>query len=153
MVYIRVKRINKQPYAYLVENISTKNGPRQKVKKYLGRIYDYKKNDQDDQSIIAKTKQEFIKNLVVKQLQNHGFKTKDNHSMQDKVSFSLNDLQFNTGVLAINEGYLCNHTIQQLLEFRKSKDLTKDAHVLAKNFLLAGLPVSKEEFVDFYQLL
>ena len=39
MVYIRIKRINKFKYAYLVESFQTDKGSRQKVKKYLGRVY------------------------------------------------------------------------------------------------------------------
>ena len=50
MVFIRLKNINGKQYAYLVENKwykrkfkSKSKGPRQKVSKYLGRVYNFEK--------------------------------------------------------------------------------------------------------------
>ena len=153
MTYIRVKKISNLPYAYLVENISTENGPRQKVKKYLGRVHVFNRNNKPDASITAANKLEFLKKLITKHLQHHGFISKNGNLTNQRVIFSTKELQFKTEVIALNNGFLCNHTIQQLLEFKKSKNLNDDAHSLAKTFLLAGLPVSKEEFICFYQLL
>ena len=36
-MFIRLKKLKGKDYAYLVKNTWTKNGPRQKSKKYLGR--------------------------------------------------------------------------------------------------------------------
>ena len=39
MAFVRVKKISGSEYAYLVENTWTERGTRQRVGKYLGRIY------------------------------------------------------------------------------------------------------------------
>ena len=153
MVYIRTKKISNKDYAYLVENISTENGPRQKVKKYLGRVYELVKESQEPLSISVNNKKEFLRQLVVNQLQSHGFTEKGSFLIKDKINFNTKKLNFKKGVLAINEGYLCDFTINRILEFKKTKDLQKDGTKLAKLFLSAGLPVSQEEFVKFYQML
>ena len=153
MAYIRTKKINNKPYAYLVENISTINGPRQKVKKYLGRIHELNDaNNKNKSNISANTKKEFLKQLRSKHLENHQFNKQDQMLTNNIVKFNLNSLTFKKGVLNINNGYLCNFTINRILEFKKTKDLQKDGTILAKHFLNAGLPVSQEEFVMFYQL-
>jgi len=49
MVFIRTKRIKKAQYAYLVENVWTSKGSRQKIKSYLGRIIELKYKDENDE--------------------------------------------------------------------------------------------------------
>jgi hypothetical protein len=151
MPYIRVKKISNKPYAYLVESISTPKGPRQKVKKYLGRVFQVKKNQEITNSIEGKTKKEFLQNLIIKHLQNHGFRSNKGTLVRNKLIFK--DLRFNKGVLTINDGHLCNFTIDRILNFKKFNDVEKDGKILAKRFLTAGLLLSQEEFVSFYQLL
>ncbi|MBS3139889.1 hypothetical protein J4479_02700 [Candidatus Woesearchaeota archaeon] len=153
MVYIRVKKISHQSYAYLVENISTARGPRQKVLKYLGKVYAYSKISDQEPPLASTAKLEFLRELIARNLQNHGFIKKNNCLQREEIAFSLKDLQLKTGVVALNDGFLCNHTLQQLTAFKISKNLQKDGYVLAKNFLQAGLPLSREEFVNYYHLL
>jgi endo-alpha-1,4-polygalactosaminidase (GH114 family) len=153
MTYIRTKKISNKSYAYLVENISTKNGPRQKVKKYLGRVHHLKKQENKDITIMTNNKNEFLKQLISKHLFEFGFEKNKKNLVNDKIIFSLNKMSFKKGVLAINEGYLCNFTIKRILEFNKTNDLQKDGTLLAKHFLTAGLPVSQNEFIQFYQML
>ncbi len=153
MVYIRIKQVSNKPYAYLVENISTENGPRQKVRKYLGRVYHFEKQQEIKSNFNAENKLEFLKQLISHHLLGCGFAQKEKSLINNKVNFSLTDLQFESGVVSINDGFLCNHTIGQLLEFQKTSDLKNDAQQLAKYFITAGLPLSPPEFVQFYQLL
>ena len=54
-------------------------------------------------------------------------------------------------VIKLNDGYLSTFTLQRLLNFKKSKDFNKDAYNLAKCFLEAGLNISKDLFIEYYQ--
>jgi len=56
-------------------------------------------------------------------------------------------------VIALNKGYLCSYTVDRILKFRKTKDINKDGYKLAKYFLEAGIEISRENFVGFYQQL
>lgn len=152
MAYIRTKKINDKNYAYLVENISTKNGPRQKVKKYLGRVYQLEKQTEKEITINVKTKKEFLQQLIQKHLENHGFTKKACILTNDSSSLDLNSLKLTKGVLALNDGYLCDFTIERIFSFKKTKDLQKDGTILAKQLLQAGLLLSEQEFVQLYSL-
>lgn len=152
MAYIRTKKISDKNYAYLVENISTTNGPRQKVKKYLGRVYFLEKIENKETTINARNKKEFLQQLIQKHLENHGFTKKALTLINDKSSFDLNSLKLAKGVLALNEGYLCDFTIETIFSFKKTKDIRKDGTILAKQLLQAGLPLSEQEFVQLYSL-
>ena len=147
MTYIRIKKIHAKQYAYLVENISTKKGPRQKVKKYLGRVFE-SENSKERDEINEKTKKKFIQKLIKEIVK----------TFPKEIYFSENELRIQKKsnnkevVLKINEGYLCGYTIQRILKFRRSQDIQKDGFTLAKHFLDAGLPISQEEFVHYYQI-
>jgi hypothetical protein len=155
MVFIRIKKINNSPYGYLVESVNTSSGPRQKVKQYLGRVFEFeRKVSTDVVSINSGNKEELLLNLVVNELNQRGF-DKDlsfNTVTFDKSSFSLNKGKRGV-VMLMNEGYLCDFTLGRILNFKKSKNLDKDAHTLAKYFLEAGLQISEEDFVKFYGFL
>jgi len=56
-------------------------------------------------------------------------------------------------VLKLNEGYLCSFTLDRILKFEKSENVKKDAQVLAKYFLEAGLLINQQTFVSFYQMI
>lgn len=163
MVYIRVKNINSKPYAYVVENKSTVAGPRQKVLQYLGRVHrlegiqgNNSNNLHQTAGITANSKSDFLQKLVSLHLENYGFnREKKKYHFQD-IIFEDDDFTVmkknKDAVLALNEGYLCSFTLQRLLQFKKSRNLDQDAYLLAKYFLEAGLPLSQEQFVQFYQL-
>lgn len=157
MAYIRVKKINNKPYAYLVENKKTANGPRQKVLQYLGRVHHFEPQKENAlQEIRVQNKKEFIRQLASSTLEAHGFKRNQKNLVQEKITFSPQQLTLiknnKEAILAVNEGKLCSFTLQRLANFKKTRDLNKDANLLARYFLEAGLPVSQEQFVSFYQL-
>ncbi len=162
MVYIRVKKINKYLYAYLVENISTSSGPRQKVRQYLGRVHVLEKSKEVEDSFNGKSKQETLLNLIIPELKARSFK-------ENKELYVNKDLIFDTknftlkkttksktskdAILKLNEGYLCSFTLERILKFERSKDVKKDAQILAKYFLEAGLLINQQTFVSFYQAI
>lgn len=173
MVYIRIKKISGNEYAYLVESIQTKKGSRQKVKKYLGKVYKFEnKNEVNiDNLVLSRKKTGFLSELVCRELKSIGFKERTDvklNSDNAKSFFLLKNLVFDKekltllkktksktvkdAIISLNNGFLCSFTLQRILEFKKSKNVNQDAHVLAKYFLEAGLQVSKENFVKYYML-
>ena len=162
MVYIRVKKINKYLYAYLVENISTSSGPRQKVKQYLGRVHELEKSKEVEDSHNGKNKQEILLNLIIPELKVRTFKEKKNQLINKNLVFETKSFTLRKttkagtskdAILKLNEGYLCTFTLERILKFEKSKDVKKDAQLLAKYFLEAGLQINQELFVSFYQAI
>ena len=69
-MFIRIKKIKKYEYAYLVVNKWTKKGPRQKSKKYLGRCVRLEKVKDLDFKEHFKLNEDKIEKLV------HGNSTK-----------------------------------------------------------------------------
>jgi hypothetical protein len=181
MTFIRVKEIGKKhgikyKYAYLVENKwrkrikGGKKGSRQRVSKYLGKVVKLNKEKDisffnflklsDINSYLEKSKAEIIDDLIRYELFLHGFEEKEGIMLKNELSlgFDIKRKRFvnangkpeNT-VIEINEGFLCEHTILKLLDFKKIDD---DDHYtgigLAKAFLEAGLKVPEEIFVGYF---
>ena len=162
MVYIRVKKINKYLYAYLVENISTSSGPRQKVRQYLGRVHELEKSKEVEDSFNGHSKEEILLNLVIPELKVRLFKEKKDQWINKNLFFDTKQFTLKKttktktskdAILKLNEGYLCSFTLERILKFEKSQDVKKDAQILAKYFLEAGLQINQELFVSFYQAI
>lgn len=158
MAYIRIKNINSKPYAYLIENKKTTAGPRQKVLRYLGRVY-YPGPQKEFSlpTINFINNHGFLQRLLTVILKAHGFEEHKKNLLYKQMIFKLQKFTLTKNnkevVLRINEGNLCSFTMQRLINFKKTKDINKDAYILAKYFLEAGLPVTQEQFVEFYQKL
>ncbi|MBT3835914.1 hypothetical protein HOD05_01095 [Candidatus Woesearchaeota archaeon] len=158
MAYIRVKKISNKPYAYLVESQSTKRGPRQRVKQYLGRVHTVELQENVESVVSGKTKKEFLQGMVVRELKRAGFTEKGKKFSFESLHFCPQELTLRKknkkeAILKLNEGYLCSFTVDRLHTFAKSKDVNKDGLLLAKYFLESGLTVNEEEFVQYYQML
>ena len=157
MAYIRIKKINDTPYAYLVESRNTKQGPRQKVKQYLGRVHEFGSSGNAEYSLKVESKKDVLLNLVVPLLLRRGFVEDKGKFSNGNVSFCSKKLTILKGtknqVIKASDGYLCEFTLKKLLRFRKSNDIGKDGTTLAKYFMEAGLDVSEEDFVRFYEFL
>lgn len=162
MAFIRVKTIHDKPYAYLVENVSTENGPRQKVKQYLGRIYEASALGEDTKRdlVVGDSRKEFLRNLILREMP--GFQANEDKFNFDNTVFCPKSFKIHRStksgsdketILSLHGGYLSSFTLQRLLDFKKSKDVEKDARILAKHFLEAGLLVSQEEFISFYEMI
>ena len=162
MAFIRVKTIHDKPYAYLVENVSTENGPRQKVKQYLGRIYDASALGEETTRdlVTGDSRKEFLLNLVLREMP--GFQAnKDQFNFENTIfcpeSFTVRRSTKSGSdketILSLHGGYLSSFTLQRIIDFKKTKDVEKDARILAKYFLEAGLLISQEEFISFYEMI
>jgi len=158
MAFIRVKNINGGEYAYLVESLNTNKGPRQKVKQYVGRIHRLEKKEGRGFEGTSNSKKDILCSLVLPELLARGFSKKKDKYQSGSLIFcprecSLVKKNSKEAILALDEGYICSFTLQRLLSFKKSNDLNSDAVRLAKHFLEAGLAVSEENFVKFYEKL
>lgn len=159
MAYIRIKKIQKQEYAYLVESINTEKGPRQKVKQYLGKIHHFLLPDFIPSQKNQNTKKEFLNALVKDHLKALNFLEKEEKIIKENINYSLDKCSIQNiklqkdVVLALHPGFLSNFTLQRILEFKKTRDVRKDGYTLANYFQEAGLQITEKEFVQFYSLL
>jgi hypothetical protein len=179
MSFIRIKEIGKRggkryKYAYLVENKWRKRlkggrkGSRQKVGKYLGKVLNLEKTREigfiefnkitDVNQYLNRNKSELIEDLVRHELFLLGFEAEGNLMKKDELIFDIKSYKFvnDSGeeeklVIEANEGFICSNTLKKLLMFKPEDD---DEHItgikLAKLFLEAGLSVSKEVFVGYF---
>ena len=162
MGFIRTKKISGKEYAYLVENKwykrgfkSKGRGPRQKVSRYLGRVYNFDiKNNDDfftfkeinnlDQYLKNNNKEKIIKELVEWEFWRHSI---------DKEQFTIDFvskkvLRSNREVsLKINDGFLNNYTLSRLFNL---KLVDRGSYYLAKCFVEAGIEIPKEVFVGVF---
>lgn len=155
--FVRIKKIKGAEYGYLVENTWTSKGSRQKVKAYLGKIIKPAKTtelpapDLKDLSYA-----DALKAVAKWTLIQHGFQEGTaSMLMHNTVLADLGQYRFvnknNPAVMAMNEGFLCNHTFQQALEFIPSSHVEE---IIGKEFanvlLNTGLSVPREVFVQLF---
>ena len=154
MAHIRIKKISDIPYAYVVKNIRTDKGPRQKVVKYLGRVHILEEKEVSKR-FEAKNK---LLRLILDTLTTLGFTEKNqmfvlNNLIFNPSKYSIMNKKGKESIISFNKGHICSFTLQRLKAFRRSKDINKDAHILAKYFLEAGIKITETDFVEFYQNL
>ena len=150
-MFIRVKKISKYKYGYLVENTRKKGKTQQKVKKYLGRVYECEPTKplilNDPSSVID----EFLTQL--------GFEKKGTYAEHDDIKYYYKSrkvqMKKKNIVLQINEGFFCQHTMTEL-EKSLTKTYTKnqkDIHELAHTLVNAGVRLEKESFILLFSHL
>ncbi len=156
MTFVRVKTIKGNRYGYLVENTWQTRGSRQTVKSYLGKVI-----TPDAQSfgqppdISALSYIDAITILASWTLTNHGFANDNGIHTKETVSVKLADKHVlhktKSAVLELNEGFLCNHTLTQLLEFVGEGSREEEVgQRLANTLLEAGISVPQETFVALF---
>ena len=150
MGFLRVKKIKGNEYAYLVVNKWTDKGPRQEVKRYLGRVHRFDGNGGSSVNFDLDGKKEFLVGLVNFELSKIGKKIFD-----EGIEFDGGKLRFLKGkkncVLGLNEGFMCDYTLGRILRFRKTDDIEVDSVKLAKFFIEAGFEVPKEAFIEYFE--
>ena len=72
-----------------------------------------------------------------------------------KIKLNLNRKNVFEKNIAIknNEGFLCNHTIKKVFNFKPSEDEKETMFGFAKVFVDAGIKVPKETFVKLFEKL
>ena len=160
MSFIRTKKVDGKDYAYLVENKWYKRrfkgkgrGPRQKVSKYLGRVYSFNKKGTIDffnfknienleYYLKNNGRTKIFKDLVEWELFRHSI---------DKEEFTIDFsnkkiLKNNKEVsLKMNEGFLNSFTLNRLFNLKAG-----NSYYLAKSFVEAGVEIPKEVFVGLF---
>lgn len=157
-MFFRIKKIKGKDYAYIVENEWEHKGSRQKVKGYIGRAYRFElKNDVDFiEHLKIGNASDFIENNDFKKIIMHLVDLEFFRFGVDKSQFSI-DLENskieknkkNVAIL-INDGYLCGHTLKNLIDFRIENDEQNDGYRLARAFVEAGIKVPQEVFVGLF---
>lgn len=147
MGFIRLKRVGKEHYAYLVDNEWTTKGPRQRVKKYLGKYLELPTSAQPAvQGMITPG------TLLAAELKSRGFSERLNH-LELKITINLKLCTVKQGrkniVLGMNGGFVCGYTLRRLLHHIPVVEVTA-GYALARAFSDAGVRVSREQFVRIY---
>ena len=156
MAFLRTKKINNNTYCYLVQNKHTKKGPRQKVKRYLGKAVRLEPNQEVEFEFPEKpSKPQILNSLIAWELKKHDFKLKNNLYQHKNITFNPKTHQIlnreKEAALHLNEGFLCSFTVKRILNFKKTNDFQKDAHKLAKFFVEAGINIPQEVFIRVYE--
>ena len=160
MSFIRIKKISGKEYAYLVENKWYKRsfkgkgkGPRQKVNKYLGRVYSFNKTDNTDfftfkkindleQYLKNNNKNKIFSDLIEWELFRHNVNKEEFTIDVSNKKISKKDKEVS---LKINEGFLNSFTLERLFNLRQG-----NSYYLAKCFIEAGIEIPKEIFVGIF---
>lgn len=154
-MFVRVKKIKGQRYGYLVQNSWTKEGTRQKVGKYLGKVHRPEKklnatlsehfNLNLNEFVAKNDLKSIVHHLVLLELHNHGLPKE----AFDPLTLTFTE-QTKGKVLEINQGYLCQATLEKVLAYQSEAD---EGFALAELLLAAGLNVEKELFVELFEKL
>lgn len=158
-------------YAYLVSSKHRKKGAKQKVAKYLGKVYSFErsKNKSFDE-FVSGSAQAFISlkplktslmSLVKLELENHDFMkiSKNKYAKGNLiVNFTtkdVKDISNNKPVcIALNDGYLTSYTLSKMLNFKAPEALERDVgKAMAKRILAAGVLLDQSVFVLLFQKL
>lgn len=149
-------------YAYLVSSKYTSQGPRQKVKKYLGRVYSLKKISKS-QVLIKKTFQDTILQTTIQELKAHGFRQSkgklfhpfhpDGFIFDPKIKSLTNKNNTLIGLI-LNQGVFCEYTINRLIRIAgKHKERRRLGKELGKALIEAGFSITPNEFLKIFNLL
>ena len=157
-MFFRIKKIKGKEYAYIVENEWRQKGSRQKVKEYAGRVYrlnlmnnvdflEYFKIEDVQNYIEINQKNKVINDLIEWEL----FKLNVNKN-EFLIDLNSKKIQKNNKNVAffINEGFMCDFTLKNLLEFKPEGDVQADGYHLARAFVEAGIKVPQEVFVGLF---
>jgi len=162
-MFFRIKKINNTKYAYLVDNKWYKRkgkgrgrGSRQKVKKYLGRVYEFNKVEDKEFPIFKNidNMEEYInnneKNSIIKDLISwEVFRHKiGNEFIIDSNKIKV--LKDNKEVsLALNEGFLNSYTLARLINYKFGHN-EQEGYKFAEAFIQAGIDIPKDVFIGIF---
>lgn len=159
-MFVRIKkRGTSGDYGYLVENYWINGSSRQRIKTYLGKVHGL--NAVHDISIdveLPKIYSDVILALVKAELTRHGFQEKDGVYFLDKLFVNLNlktvhDSHGRKVVLKLNDGFLCDHYLNELLNCTVDSEEQVKGIKLANLLVSSGLKVKPEMFVEVYKKL
>jgi hypothetical protein len=158
-MFIRVKKIKGNDYAYLVSNEWTPNGSRQKVKDYFGAVQKHSQMYEKAALLGAKF-EESLTELLRNELLNHGFAMTEDKNQFAKEGVVVDVSQKTVlnadrklSVLKLNEGFLCEHTLKELFGMKLLENHSQAGTILANSLVAAGLKLSDELFIAIFEQL
>ncbi|MBS3132545.1 hypothetical protein J4470_00250 [Candidatus Woesearchaeota archaeon] len=157
MAFVRVKRISGGEYAYLVENSWTEKGARQKVGKYLGKVHKPEKVKSEGlgaflgipdvgKHVRSSDFKRVAADLIRLELHNHDVKSDE--ITADFEGFSVKNRSGKNVVVAMNNGFLCSHTMKSLAGYDADKDYS--GYLLADLITAAGIVPEQDVFIELY---
>lgn len=166
-MFIRIKKIKSWYYAYAVVNHWTKRGARQKTAGYLGKVEKLEPKQEisfnnfiaaDNTALKDRSAKEIVKKYVAYELYKHGFlediEHKDVWHYQD-INVDLQELNITKEkskvVLQLNNDFLCDMTLKNLINFKSKADEEVCGKELAQAFISAGIPVQPEIFIEVFR--
>ncbi len=166
-MYIRTKtRTNKSgrkyTYAYLAEIKQRRNHPKQKVIKYLGRVYKTERTANNTPKILpSESFNEMILALIKKELENHDFKeTAQKTVKKEDLEIDLGKLTVTNAknskqaCIQLNQGMLCSYTLKNLLSYQPPKeDIKRIGKHFAKTVVEAGIQASQPIIIEIFKKL
>lgn len=149
-MFIRKKKIKGNEYAYLVANkYNKKKGQsRQKSLTYLGRIIRF---PESKDQINAKS----INQSITNELAPRGFEQKNKQLIRGGIVVDVQKARVTKlnkpACLEINQGFLCAHTLHNLLNFQPPKSTNSDvAKAFASAFVNAGININQDSFISIF---
>lgn len=150
----RVSKSNENYYAYLVDNKWDNYSPKQKVRAYLGK---YIKLEQQNKVSVKLNKRNLFKDLVKQELLSHNFVQKNKslfiHAQGYLVDFNKKrvlNADKTPVCLGINQGYLCNYTLNKLFSLKYKINKKKDKELL-RALLDIGITPNKDLFSEVFR--
>jgi len=168
-MFLRIKKVQNKEYVYLVNNRwnKRKRSSRQKTSKYLGRNYKLTKSNpalfedfipSDINDYFSKySSQHIIKDLINHELLQHSFKLSEEKLKSSNFLVDINNIQVIDDKtqkpisLEMNEGFLNNYTLSNLLNIKYNQKTDKEiARLLADSLLSAGISIEEDIFILLY---
>ena len=151
-MFVRTKKIKGKDYAYLVENFWSERGSRQKVKQYIGSVRRIDKIKEVELSLDEKKDYiNLVRDATKNELLKHGFIEEEGFLKKEDLTVDLFDRKITSTkknvALALNEGFLCESTLNQLMNFIPQGSNTEIGTKLANILLETGIKLSQEEFI------
>ncbi len=140
-MFVRTKKIKNKPYAYLVENTWVDGSSKQVVKQYLGRIYEAPPTPPADLTNVQP--QQILPTVIQHELAQ--LPEIDVDVDEHTVKKSSRDV-----VVALNGGYLCGYTLNELFSSLHVADEQRPGLALAQALAQVGLRVDKKDFIRLY---
>ena len=154
-MFIRLKKIKNQYYAYHVQNRRVWGKVKQKVKGYLGKaIFPKKVNNatflkfiKQDMEVYSPSLKKAVQDLVNWEL--YKYNLKEISFDKEKLSITKNNQKI---IIKMNEGYMYDKTLKDIVNFHAVGD---DDYFIGKefaeSFVKAGIDIPKELFVKLFE--
>ena len=143
-VFIRTKNVKGKQYAYLVENEWVKGRSKQKVVDYLGRVFTV------PQAPVPKIGKEILVDDMVSSLIQQELSL-----LEEEIIFNRENNSFSYKnrpvVLALNGGFLCDHSLAQIMKAHAATQEPRPGTALATAFANAGLRIPQHAFITYYR--